>query len=93
MRLFGFIMLFAIMYLSYDIYFGRNGILEYQAVSAKLKEAQAKSELLTKRNVALQEELDDLQQGSIAVEELARSELGLIKEGEVFYRVIHPKSN
>lgn len=93
MRIFGFIMLIAIMYLSYDIYFGRNGIQEFQKVSTQLQEASNKSELLTKRNLALQEELEDLQQGSIAIEELARSELGLIKEDETFYRVILPKNN
>ena len=47
-----------------------------------------RAQLLNRRYQAAQDELNDLKQGNAAIEELARSELGLIKEGEVFYRVI-----
>ncbi|MCU7859623.1 MAG: septum formation initiator family protein, partial [Candidatus Thiodiazotropha sp. (ex Lucinoma kastoroae)] len=39
---------------------------------------------------ALQAEVEDLRTGQTAIEERARSELGMIKEGEVFYQVIAP---
>ena len=61
------------------------GIIELKTA---LQQAQERSELLVKRNDALEAELEDLKQGSAAIEELARSELGLIKEGETFYRII-----
>ena len=40
------------------------------------------------RNQRVKDEIEDLQQGNKAIEELARSELGLIKPTETFYRVI-----
>lgn len=45
---------------------------------------------LAARNAALAAEVDDLQSGLEAVEERARAELGLIREGESFYLVVEP---
>ncbi|WP_133499797.1 cell division protein FtsB [Cognatilysobacter terrigena] len=43
---------------------------------------------LRQRNDALAAEVEDLKSGEAAVEDRARSELGMIKPGEVFYRVV-----
>lgn len=43
---------------------------------------------LTERNAQLQAEVDDLRTGLAAVEDRARTELGMIKPGETFIRVI-----
>ncbi len=88
MRLLAVVLLVMIGALAWDTYAGRNGYLQYLQIKAELDEATARSRLLTQRNQALQDELRDLEQGSAAIEELARSELGFIKEGETFYRVI-----
>jgi len=45
---------------------------------------------LAARNAALAAEVDDLQSGLEAVEERARAELGLIREGESFFLVVEP---
>jgi cell division protein FtsB len=45
---------------------------------------------LQERNDALSAEVEDLKSGETAVEERARSELGMIKPGETFYRVVEP---
>ncbi len=88
MRLLSALLLAAIVYLCCDIYGGRNGYAQYQTLCAQLAQAKERAALLTQRNSALQDELNDLKQGNAAIEELARSELGLIQEGETFYRVI-----
>ena len=75
-------------YLGYDLYYGHNGYLQYEKVAAQFDQAEQKSLQLKQRNQDLAEQITDLQQGSIAVEELARSELGLIKPNERFYRVL-----
>lgn len=62
--------------------------MEYRQVSQKLDEETIKSKKLQARNRALQDEITDLKQGNKVVEELARSELGMVKKDEVFYRVI-----
>jgi hypothetical protein len=41
-----------------------------------------------KRNMVLKEEIEDLKSGLEAIEELARNDLGFIKPGETFYRVL-----
>ena len=43
---------------------------------------------LRQRNDALAAEVQDLKSGEAAVEDRARSELGMIRPGEVFYRVV-----
>lgn len=45
---------------------------------------------LRARNAALEAEVDDLKDGLDALEERARSELGMIRQGEVFYQVAEP---
>ena len=72
-------------YLGYDIWFGRNGVEQYESMSKQYEEA---SKLLEQRNQALEDEISDLKQGNLVVEELARSELGMVKKSETFYRVI-----
>ena len=43
---------------------------------------------LRERNAALQAEVADLRQGLDAIEEHAREDLGMVKEGETFYQVV-----
>ena len=50
------------------------------------------NEGLQQRNDALAAEVEDLKSGEAAVEERARSELGMIKPGEKFYRVVESSS-
>lgn len=76
--------------LAYTLVFGHNGIKQYQAVEVALEQEQNRALLLQKRNEDVSEQINDLMQGSIAVEELARSELGLVKPNERFYRVLAP---
>ena len=57
----------------------------------ELVEAQrAENESLQKRNQALAAEVEDLRAGLDAIEERARSELGLIREDEEFFLIVDP---
>ena len=88
MKLLSIILLIAFGVLGYNVIKGQNGVMEYRQVSQKLDEETFKSKKLQARNRALQDEITDLKQGNKVVEELARSELGIVKKDEVFYRVI-----
>lgn len=93
MRITAFVLLILIGLLTYDIFQGKNGIAQYEEVLEQLKEAKEISLKLAARNNAIKDEIKDLEQGQVAVEELARTELGLIKPDEIFYRVINPAQN
>ena len=57
--------------------------------SARASEQQAENAKLKQRNDALHADVEDLKHGQDAVEARARSQLGLIKPGEVFYQVVN----
>ena len=74
--------------LQFKLWFGDGSMMEKwrleQAVAAQADENAS----LRERNQALAAEVQDLKQGTEAVEERARSELGMIKQGEIFYQVV-----
>ncbi len=57
-------------------------------MSQKIDEQKKLNVSFKLRNDTLRAEVRDLKQGNAAIEERARSELGMIKEDEVFYQVI-----
>jgi len=74
--------------LQYTMWFGTGGSDEVAALTAQVEHQRAENMQLQQRNEALVAEVDDLKSGGAAVEERARSELGMVKPGETFYRVI-----
>jgi cell division protein FtsB len=90
MRLLLAFLLLLLILLQYRIWVGPGSLAEVNNLKHEM--AQLNEELvgLRERNRALQAEVDDLRSGQSAIEERARSELGMIKEGETFYQVIQP---
>jgi len=79
-------------WLQYKLWFGQGGAGQVQALSTQV-EHQARDNMgLRQRNGEVAAEVEDLKSGEAAVEERARSELGMIKPGETFYRVVEPAS-
>ncbi len=74
--------------LQYTMWFGTGGSAEVAELTAQVEHQRAENLELQQRNEALVAEVDDLKSGGAAVEERARSELGMVKPGETFYRVI-----
>ena len=75
-------------WLQYTMWFGTGGSHEVDALSAQVDTQRAENLRLQQRNEALVAEVEDLKSGGAAVEERARSELGMVKPGETFYRVV-----
>ena len=73
--------------LQYPLWFGKGGWLRVWEVDRQLQEQRELNQKLEQRNAALEAEVRDLKTGLDAVEERARFELGLVKEGEVFVQV------
>ena len=57
-------------------------------MKAKIADQQQNNDKLVDRNLVLKEEIKDLRSGREALEERARNELGMVKEGETFFRVV-----
>jgi len=64
---------------------------EMQSLRELVEEQQVENEELEKRNEALAAEVEDLRAGLDAIEERARSELGLIREDEEFFLIVDPE--
>ncbi len=73
----------------YMRWFGSGGLAEQQEKAIQLEALQELNRQLTERNSQLAAEVADLKQGMDAIEERARSELGMVKPGETFIQVIN----
>ena len=79
--------------LQYRLWFAEGGLAEANRLQAQLEEVEAENAELTARNESLTREVIALQDGTEAVEKNARENLGLIKEGEVYYQFVEePKA-
>lgn len=67
---------------------GEGGRQQLAALQARVAAQQAENAKLEQRNQALAADVAELKSGEAAVEDRARAELGMIKPGETFYRVV-----
>lgn len=75
-------------FLQYKLWIGSGSLTEVKHLdTARLALIQENSEL-AERNESLTAEVMDLKHGKEAVEERARSEMGMIKANETFYQII-----
>ena len=79
-----------LVFLQYRLWVGEGSLAEVNNLKDEIAALQQELIGLRKRNHALQAEVEDLRSGQAAIEERARSELGMIKEGETFYQVVTP---
>ena len=73
--------------LQYPLWIGKGGWLRVWDVDRQLQLQKEGNKMLEIRNAGLDAEVRDLKQGYDAIEERARYELGMIKEGEVFVQI------
>ncbi len=74
--------------LQYRLWFGKRSVPDYLTLQNEVEQRQTQNANLAQRNKLLAADINDLKIGLDAIEERARNELGLIKEGETFYRII-----
>jgi cell division protein FtsB len=83
---FGLAMLIAL--LQYPLWLGKGSWLKVSELDKQVAAQRAGNAKLKARNDALDAEVRDLKQGTEAIEERARMELGMIKKDEVFHQVV-----
>jgi cell division protein FtsB len=82
------ILFFLLLVLQYTLWFGNGGLLRLWQLNAMVDKQKVENKELTERNHALEAEVIDLKQGLEAIEERARSDLGMIKKDETFFQVV-----
>lgn len=80
----------ALLYLQFVLWLGKGGVRDVRNMRERIASQQAEIAMLKERNEGLAAEVLDLKEGLEAIEERARSEMGMVKEDEIFYQVIAP---
>ncbi len=80
-----------IVLIQYPLWLGKGGWLRAWEVDRQLAGQKAKNLQLEVRNAGLAAEVRDLKQGTEAIEERARYELGMVRGDEVFFQVVEDK--
>jgi len=74
--------------LQYRIWFGESSFREIKLQRDKVESVKDENKELSLRNQKIMAEINDLRDGVDAIEERARYQLGMIKEGETFIRIL-----
>lgn len=83
-------LLLVVTLLQHRLWLSDDGVRELGRLKAAVAAQRAENQRLTDRNSQLAAEVRDLKSGMAALEERARSELGMVAGGETFYQVVPP---
>jgi cell division protein FtsB len=79
-----------IVLIQYPLWLGKGSWLRVWEVDQQIRAQRAANRQLQARNLALEAEVRDLKVGLEAIEERARSELGMVRQDEIFFQVLDP---
>jgi len=91
MRSLSLALLVVVATLQYALWFGKGGWMRVWDVDRQLQAQRETNRALKVRNAAMEAEVRDLKQGLDAVEERARSELGLTRKDEIFIQILEDR--
>jgi cell division protein FtsB len=91
MRILGALLAALIVLIQYPLWLGKGSWLRASDMDRQVEAQRAKNRQLETRNAALAAEVHDLKQGTEAIEERARAELGMLRPDEVFYQFVPEK--
>ncbi len=80
----------ALVLLQYRIWISNDGVRPVYRLERAVAAQEKLNARLTRRNARLAADVADLKTGTGAIEERARSELGMIGAHETFYMVVEP---
>jgi len=91
MKIIASLLFVLLIFLQLQLWFGSHGVFQLWSLQNDTDQKRQSNDDLVQRNEQFHAEVKELKEGRDALEERARSQLGFIKDGEKFYRVI-PKS-
>jgi len=86
------LILFSCLILGFLTFFGEKGILHLLHLQKELSQIKERNAKFQEENQKLKEEVRRLQREKRYIEEIARKELGMVKEGEIIYQFDLPKT-
>ncbi len=92
MRVFAAILGISLILLQYRLWVSDQGVREVTRLQAAIEAQAAANRTQTERNRQLGAEVTNLKVGFNALEERARSELGMVRSNETFYQIVTPAS-
>ncbi|KTD21971.1 cell division protein FtsB [Legionella londiniensis] len=88
MRIIIAFLVLALIGLQYKLWLGDGSVLQWLQLQKKLSVQEEENKKLQTRNRIIEADIQELKSGEQALEEQARFELGMIKEGEVYYQFV-----
>ena len=92
MRLVTAVLIVLLALIQYPLWWGHGGWLRVHELQGELAQQMQKNADEKLRNERIAGEVQDLQSGTAAVEERARYEMGMVKDGEVFVQFVSPNA-
>jgi len=89
MKFISLILIILLVVIQYRLWIGNGSLTEVHHLEQTRRDLRKDIRQLQERNQSLAAEVNDLKHGNDAIEERARNEMGLIKNDEVFYQIIH----
>ena len=78
--------------LQYRLWVGEGSYAEVKHLKDEISRQKLDLKKMQQENLELQAEIEDLKKGLDAIEERARTELGMIKKGEVYLQILDPQT-
>jgi cell division protein FtsB len=78
--------------LQYRLWFGDGSVREDAQLQVQIDAQEEQNARLRERNRTLAAEVQDLKKGTTAIEERARTDLGMVGKSETFYQVVSPEN-
>ena len=87
-RFFIIILIVFFLMIQFDIWFKDDGFYRVKELEQTIGNQVEENKRLKLRNEQLEREIEELKSGTESIEEKARTDLGMIKEGEEFYLIV-----
>lgn len=92
MKYLGAALLILLLLLQYRLWFGDAGVAEVKRLRREIAQQELENARLAERNRTLAAEVQDLKKGTTAIEERARTDLGMVGRNETFFQVVTPRA-
>ena len=88
MRILGIVLAVLLVAIQYPLWFGKGGWLRVSELERQLAAQKTVNVGLSERNAQVAAEVASLREGRGAIEERARHDLNMVREGETFFQLI-----